>query len=166
MPALSPLTAHLPLRQRLILFLSSSGGLGYLPLAPGTWGSLMGLPLWWAMAQWPAGQQAIAVGVLTILAILISGRAEAIYKSHDVQHIVIDEVVGMMTTGLLVPFAWPQVLVGFGLFRLLDAAKPWPICLIDRRMPGGAGVVLDDTLAGFFACGLLHAAHHFLGGWW
>jgi phosphatidylglycerophosphatase A len=164
--ALSPLSPGLSVAQRLVLLGASCGGLGYLPLAPGTWGSLAALPLWWAMASWPWGQQLAAVTLLTALSIWISGRAEALYRSHDVQHIVLDEVAGMLTCALGVPFVGPQIAVAFVAFRVLDAGKPWPICWVDRQVPGGAGVVLDDTLAGLIGCAAMHGAAWLLGGWW
>ncbi len=164
MPQPSPLTAGLPLPQRLTLLLSSCGGLGHLPLAPGTWGSLAGLPLWWAMAGLPAATQALGVLLLTVASIGVCARAEQIYGAHDVQRIVLDEVVGMLTCALWLPFAWPQVVLAFALFRLLDAAKPWPIGWVDRRVRGGAGVVLDDSLAGAIGCAIMHAMTFALKG--
>jgi phosphatidylglycerophosphatase A len=154
------------LGQRAILTLSSFFGLGYLPVAPGTWGTCGALGVWYVMAplSWPVF--AAVTALLTLVAIAVSSRAEAIYGGHDVQHIVIDEVVGLLATVIGVPFAWPQVLSAFVLFRLLDAFKPPPICYIDRHMPGGLGVVLDDTLAGLIGCALLHGLRMILGGWW
>ena len=153
-------------RRRLILTLASVGGLGYLPLAPGTWGSLAGLPLWALLAPWSLGEQVAAVAALTAFAVWVSQRAEAHYGRHDVQHIVIDEVVGMLTTTLGVPFSLAQLLPAFLLFRLLDAGKPGPIGWIDRHLGGGWGVVLDDTAAGLLGCALLHGVCWLLGGWW
>lgn len=153
-------------RDRAVLAGSSALGLGYLPLAPGTWGTLGALPLWWAMADlpWPWFALITAVGVLG--AIWVSGKAEAVYGAHDVGHIVIDEVVGLLCTVIGVPCRWPQVLAAFVVFRFLDTVKPPPIRFFDEKMPGGAGVVLDDVVAGLIGCGLLHGVRLYLGGWW
>jgi len=149
-----------------ILALSSVFGVGYAPLAPGTFGTLAAIPLWFALRQLPVWGFALATLALTGLAIAAAGAAERIYGRHDVGHIVIDEVVGLLATAIGVPFAWPEVVAAFILFRLLDIAKPPPVGWIDRRVPGGLGVVLDDLAAGLIGCGLLHLARVVLGGWW
>ena len=104
--------------------------------------------------------------MVALVAIGVSHAAERAYGRHDVGHIVIDEVAGMLVTAIGVPFAWPEVLAAFALFRLLDAVKPPPINWFDAHVPGGLGVVLDDVVAGLIACGLLHGAARLLGGWW
>ena len=101
-----------------------------------------------------------------IFAVWAAGRAEALYGSHDVQHIVIDEVAGLLVTAIGVPWRWQQVLTAFVLFRLLDSLKPPPIRWFDRHVEGGFGVVIDDIVAGVVGCALLHLAHKVLGGWW
>lgn len=154
------------LSNRLVLTLSSAFGLGYLPKAPGTWGSLAALPIWWALRDTSWVVFAAVTIALTVASIVIAHRAEAIYGGHDVQHIVIDEVVGMLITVVGVPFAWPEVLVGFVLFRVLDALKPGPIRWIDERVEGGLGVVLDDVAAGVVGLILMHVARLVLGRWW
>jgi len=142
---------------RATLALTSWFGLGYLPKAPGTWGTLGALPLWWALSRtsWPVSLAATAV--LIALAIATSARAETLYGSHDVGKIVIDEVAGFLITVIGVPFGARQAVAAFLLFRLFDILKPWPIRWADRRVGGGFGVVLDDLIAGAFACALLHA---------
>jgi phosphatidylglycerophosphatase A len=77
---------------------------------------------------------------------------------HDHPAIVWDEIAGMMITLLAAPATWWGVLLGFGLFRLLDIWKPWPIREIDHGLPGGAGIMLDDVLAGLIAAGVLSLA--------
>ena len=151
---------------RVVLALASTFGLGYLPVAPGTYGTLAAIPLWYAMSTLPWWAFALVTLVAIMVAIWVAGLAERIYGSHDVQHIVIDEVVGLLVTVIGVPFAWPEVLMAFVLFRLLDSVKPGPIRWIDRHMTGGKGVVLDDVAAGVVGCVALHLARLFLGGWW
>jgi phosphatidylglycerophosphatase A len=146
--------------------LASAFGLGYLPKAPGTYGTLGAIPLWYAMAGLPGWAFALvtvaAIGVATAIAEL----AERVYGGHDTQKIVIDEVVGLLATVVGVPFRWPEVLAAFVLFRLLDMWKPQPIRWIDDHVQGGFGVVFDDVAAGVVGCLVLHTARVLLGGWW
>ena len=153
-------------RDRWVLMSTSVLGLGYLPAAPGTWGTLGALPVYWLLSGRPLWAAVAVTLALTAVAVALSGRAEAIYGGHDVQHIVIDEVVGLLWAVLAVPWRLPQIVAAFVLFRLLDALKPWPISAIDRRVGGGLGVVLDDVVAGMVACALLHGARLYWGGWW
>lgn len=154
------------MQRRFILTLSSFFGLGYLRPAPGTWGTLGAIPLWWLLADlsWPMFSAAVLA--LTGVSVVICQQAEAIYGHHDVSEIVLDEVVGMLIAAVAVPFRWPQVLAAFILFRLFDIWKPFPIRWIDREVKGGLGVVLDDVLAGLFALAVLHGCRWIVGDWW
>ena len=149
-----------------VLAATSVLGLGYLPFAPGTWGTLGALPLYWLLSHTSVPVACLATVALTVVAVALSDRAEAIYRGHDVQHIVIDEVVGLLWAVLAVPWRLPQIVAAFVLFRLLDALKPWPISAVDKQVRGGLGVVLDDVVAGMLACALLHGTRIYLGGWW
>jgi phosphatidylglycerophosphatase A len=126
-------------------------GSGLAPFAPGTFGSLVGLAL--ALALAPLGL-AWNLG-LTLLAVLagiwICGESARRLGVHDHPAIVWDEIAGMMITMLAVPEAWWGAPLAFALFRLFDIAKPWPIREIDHGLGGGAGIMLDDVLAGSFA---------------
>ena len=159
-------TNRRPAADRAVLAITSVLGLGSLPLAPGTWGTLAALPLWYGLSALPPWPFVGACAAVTALAIAVSDRAEKIYGGHDVQHIVIDEVAGMLCTVVAVPWRWPQVVVALALFRLLDAAKPWPIRWFDQHVPGGLGVVIDDVVAGGIGCAMLHGAAWLHGGWW
>jgi len=152
---------------RAVVFsLSSALGLGYAPKGPGTFGTLAAIPLWFLLARLPLWTWGVLVLVAIAVAVAVASEAERLYGAHDVQRIVIDEVVGLLATSFAVPFAWPEVLVAFVLFRALDVWKPGVIGLIDRRVHGGFGVVMDDVAAGVLGCGLLHVARGLLGGWW
>lgn len=70
---------------------------------------------------------------------------------HDSGEIVIDEVVGMLIALLWIPPTFPNLAIGFLLFRVFDIVKVWPASTIDRRVPGGVGVVLDDVVSGIYA---------------
>lgn len=144
-------------RRATVLSLSSAFGLGYLPRAPGTFGTLAALPIWWAVAGWSVAAQLALVVVVGGLAVWVAAQAEWIYARHDVSKVVIDEVAGMLVAVVGVAFVWPNVVAGFVLFRLFDVLKPFPIRWLDRHVGGGFGVVLDDLMAGVYAGVLLHA---------
>ena len=134
---------------RLAKLIATAFGAGYLPIAPGTYGTAVAVPLAWALASVPLWQYAIVVAVVTAIAIWAAGRADRAWGTHDCQKIVIDEVAGYLVTVALVDRArWAPLVVGFVLFRILDTVKPPPVRWIDEQLPGGAGVVLDDVGAG------------------
>lgn len=133
--------------------LASGGGLGYVPYASGTFGSLLGVALY--VALWQAGVPvaAMAVGLVlaTGIAIWLAGLAEEILQDHDSGKIVLDEVVGMAIALLGFPPTVGNLVAIFVLFRVLDVIKLWPASWIDRQVPGGLGVVLDDVVSGVYA---------------
>lgn len=140
------------MKKLIALAVSSCLGAGYVPVAPGTAGSLLALPLAWALFQLGWWGVPLGAGIATILGMWASNVAEAHYRVHDSPHIVIDELAGQLVT--LLPVActrWPNLVVGFGLFRLFDTVKPWPANWIDRRLQGALGVMLDDVVAGVYA---------------
>jgi phosphatidylglycerophosphatase A len=131
-------------------------GSGLAPFAPGTFGSLVGLGFALALRPCGAAWNVAAVAVAVVAGIWICGESARRLGVHDHPAIVWDEVAGMMIAMLAVPDAWWGAPLAFGLFRAFDIAKPWPIREIDHGMRGGAGIMLDDVLAGVFAAlGLL-----------
>lgn len=136
-----------------ILWLARGLGLGLVPRAPGTAGSLWGILLFLAVQSqgWPLAVEWGIVAGFILLACVIAGRAEHILGSHDSGQIVIDEVAGMWVALLGHPAHWDSILVIFVIFRILDIAKPGPIRWLDRRVPGGVGVVADDVASGVIA---------------
>lgn len=141
--------------RELILFLATGFYSGYVPYAPGTAGSIVGVALVWGVTAPLAERSTIGAAALIVglfaLGCWASGRAEEIFGQHDSSHIVIDEIVGMAVAMFLNPASWAALGAGFALFRLFDIAKPEPAGLIDRRMRGGVGVMLDDVAAGIYA---------------
>jgi phosphatidylglycerophosphatase A len=97
-----------------------------------------------------------------LFACWIAGRAEKVFQEHDSGRIVIDEVVGYVAATLFLEPSLATVTGAFLFFRVLDIVKPFPAGYIDRRFPGGYGVVLDDVVSGFYANALLRLALHFL----
>lgn len=137
--------------RRLSLFLATGLGLGYMPWAPGTFGTLLGVPLFLAGKYLGPLEFAGGVFLLILLAVGVSHFAEQALGGHDSGKIVIDEVVGYLVGVLFIPFSWPAAALGFVLFRFFDILKPYPIRHIDRAWGGAWGVVMDDVLAGVFA---------------
>lgn len=124
-------------------------GCGRSPYFPGTAGTLGGLPLFWFFAQ--AGT--IAYLALTVLfagfSIVVAHFYEKHFaKHHDPAELVIDEVAGFLVTMVMVPVTLAHVAMGFLIFRAFDMIKPFPVSLVDRKVPGGFGAVADDLLAG------------------
>ena len=124
-------------------------GAGYSPIAPGTCGTAVAVPLAFALRSLPVWQFALVVVVITAVAIWAADRADRAWGTHDSGRIVIDEVAGYLTTMVLVDRGhWAPLLVGFVVFRALDILKPPPIRWFEKNLPGGWGVVLDDSAAG------------------
>jgi len=126
-------------------------GAGLAPVAPGTFGSLVGLAIALALAPLGLGWNLAAVALAVAAGVWICGESARRLGVHDHPAIVWDEVAGMLIAMLAAPEAWWGALLAFALFRLFDIAKPWPIREIDHGMSGGAGIILDDVLAGVFA---------------
>jgi len=136
------------------MLVATVGGVGYVPVAPGTAGSLVAVPLLPLLAGLRARAPLAGwatVGVIVLLALWAAGRADRVFVGHDDGRIVIDEVAGMVVAGLLVPGTWSAAALVLVLFRILDVTKPWPASVIDRRVPYGLGVVGDDLVAGVYA---------------
>lgn len=127
-------------------------GSGLAPMAPGTFGSALGLLLAVPLARLGAGPFAVATLALVVLSIPLCGRLSRALGVHDHGAIVLDEFAGvwlnLLIAVLLAGFSWPVLAASFFWFRVFDIAKPWPIRLVDRRLKGGFGIVLDDLLAG------------------
>jgi phosphatidylglycerophosphatase A len=134
-----------------VQFLALGFGSGLAPFAPGTFGSVVGLVLAWAVAIPGFAFAAFATLLVTIAGFWICGEAARRLGVHDHPAIVWDEIAGMMITMLAAPTQWWGWIAGFLLFRLFDIAKPWPIREIDHGIGGGAGIMLDDIVAGILA---------------
>lgn len=134
---------------RVALLISTVLGVGYAPVAPGTFGSAAGLVLWWFLPASPFVQG------LTIVAIFIVGSwsggiAERRFQRTDPGQVVIDEVLGMLITLFMNPVGWTGALLGFLLFRGADIAKPYPANRLEH-LHGGVGVMADDAMAAVYA---------------
>lgn len=143
-------------RDRLVITFSSAFGLGLIPVAPGTWGTLAALPIWWLLDGASLPVWLLAVVAVFGFAVWISDHAERLYERHDVSAIVIDEVAGMLVCVIGIPFSWSTVLAGFLVFRVFDIVKPPPVRWFDTHVKGGLGVVIDDVVAGVMGLAVMH----------
>jgi phosphatidylglycerophosphatase A len=136
--------------EKIIKLLAAGFGSGLTPFAPGTIGTLVGIPICLVCLPltWPL--RFLVVVVLSALAIFISGRAEMIYQKKDDQRVVIDEIAGFQVAMLPVAITGLHLCVAFVLFRIFDIWKPFPIRNL-QQLPGGWGVVIDDVAAGIYA---------------
>lgn len=145
-------------------------GAGLAPKAPGTFGTLVGLPLFALLCLLPWPVYALAVLAMFIFGCWVCGESARLLGVHDHGGIVFDEIVGFLVAAapLLI---WPPktavtwgcgLLAAFALFRLFDIWKPWPIRWFDRKVHGGFGIMLDDALAAVFAALPLAAALQWL----
>ena len=137
-------------------------GLGLSKYAPGTVGSLLGLPLFLLLQPLGIFGMLIAIAVLFGFGVWCCEVCSKNLEVHDHPGIVWDEVVGMLITLLFAPLSWLSLLLGFLLFRFFDVLKPWPIGWVDARVSGGLGIMLDDVLAGIFALAALQIILHWL----
>jgi phosphatidylglycerophosphatase A len=143
-------------RKHPVQFLAFGFGSGLSPKAPGTAGTLVAIPLYLLIAPLDVLQYSAVVLTAAIIGIWICGAASRQLEVHDHPGIVWDEFVGFWITMWALPVEWFWVLAGFIVFRLFDIVKPWPISVLDRRVGGGFGIMVDDILAGIMACLTLH----------
>ena len=124
---------------------------GYLPIAPGTWGSALAIPIHFLLIRLSAEHYFTALGIIFVISVVTAGSAEKILDRKDPGAIVIDEILGMLITLIGAPNHILIWILGFLIFRFFDIVKPFPIRLIDRRINGGLGIVMDDVLAGVYS---------------
>jgi len=137
-------------------------GSGLAPVAPGTFGTLVGVLIYLPLSQLPLVWYLAALLVVVLIGIPVCGHTARALGTHDHGSIVWDEIAGMLVTMIGAPAGWPWLVGGFLLFRLFDIWKPWPIRLLDREVGGGLGIMLDDLLAGVYALLVLQLAGRLL----
>ena len=150
--------------------LATGFGVGLLPKAPGTWGSLFALPAAWgivaatgqpglalaaAYALFGNAGLALAAAGVFVLGIWAAGACVEKQGIQDPSPVVIDEIAGQWAVLVLVPMDLIHYGVGFVLFRAFDILKPWPVGWADREIKGGLGIMLDDALAAGYAAAVL-----------
>ena len=140
---------------RLYMAIATGGGSGYLPKAPGTWGSLVGVLLWFFLHRLFPSQYGMIVAGLFIVGAIAAGAAEKIVDRPDPGLVVIDEIVGQMIALAAVPLHPLFIILGFVFFRFFDILKPFPVGWLDSHIHGGLGIMCDDVAAGLYALLLL-----------
>lgn len=136
-------------------------GSGLARFAPGTFGTLAAIPFFLLMSGLAPLQYLSIVSMVCLAGIYLCGKCADDVGVHDHPAIVWDEFAGFFITMFLVPATWQNILVGFIIFRIFDIFKPWPIGVLDRKMRGGFGIMVDDILAGFYSLAIMHALLHF-----
>lgn len=147
---------------RLFMSIATGLGLGYAPFAPGTFGTMLALPIHFLISKLPLPYYAAALAAIIVVAVAAAGAAEKIVDRPDPSVVVIDEVAGMLVAMIAIPahpLAW---LLAFALFRFFDIVKPWPVGYLDRHLNGGLGIVMDDLAAGLYAFLALQLIWHLL----
>jgi len=144
-------------------FLAFGCGAGAMPVAPGTFGTLVAIPVYLVLAPLPLVFYAAVVTGMLLLGIWLCHVTARDLGVHDHSGIVWDEIVGYLLTMTAAPPGWMWIVAGFILFRLFDILKPWPIYLADRKVGGGFGIMLDDVIAAVYAWLLLQVLIRVLG---
>ena len=157
--------AERPVAPRWAWWLATVLGAGRLRPGPGTWGSLAALVLWSAGARLlpPSLRVAAALtfaAVVLAVGIRAAGLVAREVGDEDPSFVVIDEVAGQLLAFTGIPLHWKSLLAAFILFRVFDIWKPPPLRRLER-IPGGAGIMLDDVGAGAYALASMHLLLHF-----
>jgi phosphatidylglycerophosphatase A len=135
---------------RLGLFVATCGYVGYVPVAPGTFGSAVGLALFLVLqTMGSVGLEIAAILLLLAIGVWSGTVAEHHFGGVDPAPVVIDEVAGMLITLAFLPVTVLGAFVGFLVFRILDVIKPWPSARFEA-LPGGLGVMADDGMAAVY----------------
>lgn len=149
------------LRSRLSLlnpvhFLALGFGSGLAPFMPGTFGTVAAIPVFLLLCSLSITWYLLATVAVCVVGIWLCEKTANDMQTHDHPAIVWDEVAGFLITMIAVPVNWTTVVAGFVLFRVFDILKPWPISVLDQRVSGGLGIMVDDIVAGAFALLSMH----------
>lgn len=144
-------------------FLSLGFGSGLAPFAPGTWGTLVAVPLYLLLVELSFPLYLLVILLSFGVGVYLCGYTSKALGVHDHSGIVWDEWVGFWITMIAVPVTWQWILAGFVLFRFFDIVKPWPVRVADEKMKGGFGIMIDDVLAGLYALACMHLALILIG---
>ena len=150
-------------REQAVIFLATGFFIGTVPFAPGTFGSIVGLPIVFLLSRLNLLLSISFILLFIFFAVGIASAAEKILNQKDPAKIVIDEIAGLMVTFTGLPFNLTTAIAGFIIFRAFDILKPFPIRTLERKLAGGTGVVFDDVLAGIYANLILRLAFYITG---
>lgn len=143
--------SYMKIAKNPIHFLAFGLGLGFLPVAPGTFGTLLGVILYYFNYVYFSFNLIILSVLCFVFGVYLCGKTALDINYHDHPGIVWDEVVGYLITMIFIPFGYLNMGLAFLLFRFFDILKPWPIRYVDSKVAGGIGIMLDDVLAGVYA---------------
>lgn len=151
-----------PGMRKLARFLALGFGSGKAPFAPGTFGTLVAIPIYLLLRELTPLLYALVVVAMFVLGVWVCQVTELDIGEHDHASIVWDEIVGYLITMFMAPVGWVWIVAGFLLFRLFDIWKPFPIRALERRIQGGLGNMLDDVLAAVYALVCIQMAAHLM----
>ncbi|MBQ0721679.1 MAG: phosphatidylglycerophosphatase A [Cycloclasticus sp.] len=143
-------------------FLAFGFGSGLAKKAPGTFGTLAAIPMYYILVQYLPNWYLELMLVVIVTGVWLCGKTAKDIGVHDHGGIVWDEIAGFLLTLYWVTFSWQNVLLGFVLFRFFDIVKPWPIGWLDRKVDGGLGIMVDDLVAGLMAAACLQLIVQFV----
>lgn len=139
------------MKKHTIKFLATGTYLGCVPLAPGTFGTIWGVALAWALSGSPLYIQGAAILAVILASIYVAGEYTRAISRHDHPSIVCDEISGYLVAFFALPFTFFNATLVFILFRIFDILKPYPAGYLDKKVKGGIGIVADDLAAGIYA---------------
>ena len=149
--------------KRLALFVATTGGAGFSPVAPGTAGSAVGVVVFWFTRAWPLVWQLALIAGISAVGTWAAGVAARHFNREDPGQVVVDEVAGQLVTLVATGAGLYGTALGFFVFRALDIVKPWPANRFER-LPGGLGIMADDLMAGVYGNIVLQIAARVLHG--
>lgn len=132
-------------------FIAFGFGTGAIPVAPGTFGTLIAVPFYLALRTLPLNLYLVLLAIIIVGSMWLCDRVSKEIKVDDHQGMCLDEIVGFLVTMANAPHGVIWIVIGFILFRFFDIVKPWPIRFIDNKIHGGIGAILDDVLAGVYS---------------
>jgi phosphatidylglycerophosphatase A len=148
--------------KRPVCFLGLGFGSGLAPKAPGTFGTIVAIPIYLLMQNLSLMSYITLTVIAFLVGIWICQQSADWLEKEDPSAVVWDEIVGYLVTMVAAPQGWQWIAIGFVLFRIFDILKPWPISLADRELHGGFGIMLDDVIAGIMAAGCLQLLYLYL----
>tara|TARA_Y100000739_G_scaffold187980_1_gene167090 strand:- start:33 stop:542 length:510 start_codon:yes stop_codon:yes gene_type:complete len=148
----------------LAVFFATGFGVGLLPFAPGTWGSILAVMMAWSIID-IFGQLALLITTILffIIGILASELCIKKFSSLDPKQVVIDEITAQWLVLLIIPLELASYVLGFVFFRFFDILKPWPISWVDKNIKGGFGIMADDVLAAIYAIIIFYGVSIWIG---
>jgi len=154
------------IRRRVLLWIASIGPIGHLPASGTVAVALVGVPIYYLTCRWPVLLYVVAVVVYSLLAVWVHDVGDRLLGEKDSRKLVLDELAGFFiaVAGLGV-FTWPLAILAVLVERGFDILKVPPANWVERRWPGGWGVVGDDVVAGLYTCAIMHGVIRWAPGW-